>query len=200
MKLLIDISEEDYATLKDMQDVGIGHYHELLLKGKVIDNMTNRQRLSLFLPESARIATDNRNDVHIRGIKGDWLSERQVIVDDKKEAVMAKLSEMSLQELALAYSYVHNLVAFGVDVAQTWSTAVEQSANLENAYRKGYYEGQNIQANQDADKTYADVIWERIRAIEELEANSGHTLASVTLSYLDTKHDCTYTLHEKESE
>ena len=200
MKILINMSEEDYATLKDMQDVGLGYYHELILKGKVIDTMTNKQRLDLFLPESARIATDNRNDVHIRGIKGDWLSERQVIVDDKKEVVIAKLNEMSLQELALAYCYVHKLVAYGADVTQTWATVVEQSAYLENAYRKGYYEGKGFQANQEADKTYADVIWERIRAIDELEANNGHTLASVTLSYLDTTHDCTYTLHEKDGE
>ena len=33
MQIVIDISLDDYETLKQMSDVGLGHYHEIILNG-----------------------------------------------------------------------------------------------------------------------------------------------------------------------
>ena len=54
MKVLIDISEDDYEKLRAMQAAGFGgHYHELILKGaKLQDNPNNGEVLNAVFPDA----------------------------------------------------------------------------------------------------------------------------------------------------
>ncbi len=60
---------------------------------------------------------------------------------DVKEKILEQLSQLDEQTLVVAYSYAKYLVDYGCNVTQKWSTVIEQTANLEKAYQKGYYEG-----------------------------------------------------------
>ena len=42
--------------------------------------------------------------------------------------------------LTVAFAYARYLTMYGVNVTAKWNTATEQSAKLEQAYRKGYYD------------------------------------------------------------
>ncbi len=44
------------------------------------------------------------------------------------------------QTMATAFAYAHYHRVYGIDVTEKWNTATQQSANLEQAYRKGYYD------------------------------------------------------------
>ena len=55
-----------------------------------------------------------------------------------KEELLNLLSQESIMVLSQAYVYVKNLSTYGVDVTQKWLTAVENTANLERAYNKGW--------------------------------------------------------------
>lgn len=54
MKVLIDISEDDYEKLRAMQAAGFGgHYHELILKGaKLQDHPSNGEVLNAVFPDA----------------------------------------------------------------------------------------------------------------------------------------------------
>lgn len=54
MKVLIDISEDDYEKLRAMQAAGFGgHYHELILKGtKLQDYPSNGEVLNAVFPDA----------------------------------------------------------------------------------------------------------------------------------------------------
>lgn len=56
-------------------------------------------------------------------------------------AMEEEMKQFDHQILNLAYLYAKSLTSYGVDVTEKWETATEQSANLEKAYRKGFYEG-----------------------------------------------------------
>lgn len=58
----------------------------------------------------------------------------------KKAAYLRELAKESPLVVSLAFLYAKNLDRYSVDVSQKWMTAVEQSAALEKAYRRGYYE------------------------------------------------------------
>jgi len=59
----------------------------------------------------------------------------------EKQMIMDMLSKADTRVLSLAYVYAQNFNDYGVDVTQRWDTAVTQSANLQEAYHKGYCEG-----------------------------------------------------------
>ena len=58
-----------------------------------------------------------------------------------KQALLNELEKEDIAVLGLAYQYAHNLYRYGVDVTEKWRTVVENTANLDKAYQKGYYEG-----------------------------------------------------------
>lgn len=61
----------------------------------------------------------------------------------KKAALLASLAKEDLQVLSLAYMYAKNLQIYGEDVTKVISTATQNMAILDKAYRKGYYDGMN---------------------------------------------------------
>lgn len=56
----------------------------------------------------------------------------------EKETLLEQLAKENTMVLAQAYVYAKNLSTYGVDVTQKWLTAIENTANLERAYRKGW--------------------------------------------------------------
>ena len=48
------------------------------------------------------------------------------------------MQQFDERTMAIAFAYAHYYRVYGVDVTEKWNTAIEQSANLEQAYRKGY--------------------------------------------------------------
>jgi len=59
---------------------------------------------------------------------------------DLKAALIEELSNYSLQELGLAISYAKSMALYGVDVTQAWETASQNTANMERAYRRAFYD------------------------------------------------------------
>ena len=53
MKVLVDITEGHYETLKAMADVGLGYYHEAILNGTPIpDKVTNGDVIRTVFPNA----------------------------------------------------------------------------------------------------------------------------------------------------
>lgn len=81
----------------------------------------------------------------------------------KKQALLNLMKDMSLQTLQIAFVYAENYKEYGEDVTKTWNTATEQSSILAKAYRKGYHDALQKQAEGKAEeKTY-----ETIKALEQ---------------------------------
>ena len=57
----------------------------------------------------------------------------------KKEELLKAMQQFDEQTLSIAYLYAKNFTLYGADVTEKWITATQQSANLERAYRDGYY-------------------------------------------------------------
>ncbi len=60
--------------------------------------------------------------------------------NEEKTKLLELLAKESNLVLSQAYLYAKNLGLYGVNVAESWDTVVQQSANLEKAYMRGYYD------------------------------------------------------------
>lgn len=58
MKVLIDISKGNYETLQELADIDLGFYHELILDGEIISEMTNGEVIKTMFPNEEVIETD----------------------------------------------------------------------------------------------------------------------------------------------
>ena len=58
-----------------------------------------------------------------------------------KEGLIKALDALPIEVLQLALVYAKCYLIDGVDVTQKWDTATAQVAALEQAYKRGYYEG-----------------------------------------------------------
>lgn len=56
------------------------------------------------------------------------------------EKMYEEIQQIDEKILSYAIAYAKNLMLYGSDVTKEWNTATVQSANLEKAYRKGYYD------------------------------------------------------------
>lgn len=74
------------------------------------------------------------------------------IPDSQKEKVrlIEELAKEDAMVLSQAYIYAKNLVMYGENVAEKWNTVTQQSAILEKAYARGYYEA--MERMKDANK------------------------------------------------
>lgn len=64
-----------------------------------------------------------------------------VNVKINKDAIIEEMKNTDNMAFVSAYLYAINAIKYGVDVLEKWDTAERNSANLEKAYVKGYYEG-----------------------------------------------------------
>lgn len=67
----------------------------------------------------------------------------------KKDVLLEELAKEDLQVLSLAYMYAKNLQMYGEDVTKAISTATQNVAILGKAYRKGYYDALQRQAESE---------------------------------------------------
>ena len=61
----------------------------------------------------------------------------------KKEALLEELAKEDLQVLSLAYMYAKNLYMYGEDVTKAITSAIQNTAMLNKAYHRGYYDAMN---------------------------------------------------------
>lgn len=67
----------------------------------------------------------------------------------RKQALIDLLKDMPIQTLQIAYLYAKNYSEYGEDVTRTWVTATQNASALEKAYRKGYYDALQRQAESE---------------------------------------------------
>lgn len=87
----------------------------------------------------------------------EWLKELKILKakeaqlqDDKTKYLLNELSKMPPMVIATAYVYATNYTTYGEDVTEKWVTATQNSAALEKAYRKGYYDAlQRLRESED---------------------------------------------------
>lgn len=66
--------------------------------------------------------------------------ERTTKQQDGRQALLNLLSKEPIEVLQTAFLYAKNYTQYGANVVEQWQTAVQQSANLQRAHQKGYYE------------------------------------------------------------
>ncbi len=62
-------------------------------------------------------------------------------MQSEKDLILSILSDMPEEILKVALIYAQYFTKYGIDVTQPWTTAVEQSAAMNEAYKRGYAEG-----------------------------------------------------------
>ena len=60
--------------------------------------------------------------------------------DTQKKQLLEELAKQPLMVLATAFLYAKNYIDYGADVTKEWTTAIQQSTLLANAYNKGQYD------------------------------------------------------------
>lgn len=77
------------------------------------------------------------------------MSKEKQIQDDKSKMLIEELSKMPPMVIATAYLHAINYTLYGVDVTEKWITATQNASILEKAYRKGYYDALQRQAESE---------------------------------------------------
>lgn len=75
--------------------------------------------------------------------------EKQIQDYDRKQLMIDEFSKMPLMTLATAWIYAINHAWYGEDVTERWETATQNASALEKAYRKGYYDALQRQAESE---------------------------------------------------
>lgn len=68
--------------------------------------------------------------------------------EHEKKAIIEELLKLSPMALTTAYLYALNYTLYGEDVTEKWLTTIQQTNILEKAYRKGYYDAMQRQAER----------------------------------------------------
>ena len=77
------------------------------------------------------------------------MSKEKRIQECESKQLIDELSKMPPMVIATAYLHAINYVLYGEDVTEKWETATEQATILEKAYRKGYYDAMQRQAESE---------------------------------------------------
>lgn len=62
-------------------------------------------------------------------------------MQSEKDLILSILSDMPENILSVALVYAQYFTKYGIDVTQPWTTATEQSAAMNEAYKRGFNEG-----------------------------------------------------------
>jgi len=77
------------------------------------------------------------------------MSKEKQIQDYESKKLIEELSKMPPMVIATAYLYAINYTLYGEDVTEKWITATQNASALEKAYRKGYYDALQRQAERE---------------------------------------------------
>ena len=77
------------------------------------------------------------------------MSKEKQIQEYENKQLIDELSKMPPMVIATAYLHAINYTQYGEDVTEKWVTAVQQASALEEAYKKGYCDALQKQAESD---------------------------------------------------
>jgi len=80
------------------------------------------------------------------------MSKEQKIRKYESKQLIDELSKMPPMVIATAYLYAINYTLYGEDVTEKWETAIQNVSALEKAYRKGYYDALQRQAENKEER------------------------------------------------
>lgn len=80
------------------------------------------------------------------------MSKEKKIQKYQSKQLIDELSKMSPMVIATAYLHAINYTLYGEDVTEKWVTAIQNARALEKAYRKGYYDALQRQAEEEINK------------------------------------------------
>ena len=75
--------------------------------------------------------------------------KQKQIQEYQSKQLIDELSKMPPMVIATAYLHAINYTVYGEDVTERWETAKQNASALEKAYRKGYHDALQIQAESD---------------------------------------------------
>lgn len=79
------------------------------------------------------------------------MSKEKQIQEYKNKQLIDELSKMPPMVIATAYLHAINYTLYGENVTEKWTTATQNASALEKAYRKGYYDALQRQADMRGD-------------------------------------------------
>ena len=77
------------------------------------------------------------------------MSKQKQIQEYESKRLIDELSKMPPMVIATAYLHAINYTLYGEDVTEKWITATQNASALEKAYRKGYYDALQRQAESE---------------------------------------------------
>ena len=77
------------------------------------------------------------------------MSKQKQIQEYERKQLIEELSKMPPMVIATAYLHAINYTLYGIDVTEKWVTATQNVNALERAYRKGYYDALQSQAESE---------------------------------------------------
>ena len=69
----------------------------------------------------------------------------------ENEQLIDELAKMPPMVIATAYLHAINYTLYGEDVTEKWLTATQKASALEKAYKKGYYDALQRQAESEGE-------------------------------------------------
>lgn len=80
------------------------------------------------------------------------MSKEKQIQEYENKQLIDELSKMPPMVIATAYLHAINYTLYGEDVTEKWVTATQNACILEKAYRKGYYDALQKQAESEGEE------------------------------------------------
>ena len=77
------------------------------------------------------------------------MTKQKQIQEYESKQLIEELSKMPPMIIATAYLHAINYTMYGEDVTEKWLTAIQNVSALEKAYRKGYYDALQKQAESE---------------------------------------------------
>ena len=77
------------------------------------------------------------------------MNKEEQIRECERKQLINELSKMPPMVIATAYLHAINYTLYGEDVTEKWLTATQQASALEKAYKKGYYDALQRQAESE---------------------------------------------------
>ena len=167
MKLVIDIPEEDYAVILANADI-VNKRKKHTLEEAVLNGIPLPKGHGRLIDENQIDTVELEDSItfmrYTKGGEVDLRIDTPTIIEAEREESMSKeeqirkqqtkelideLSKMPSMVIATAYLYAINYTLYGEDVTEKWLTATQQTSALEKAYRKGYYDALQKQAESE---------------------------------------------------
>lgn len=80
------------------------------------------------------------------------MNKEKQIQEYETKRLIDELSKMPPMVIATAYLHAINYTLYGLDVTEKWVTATQNACALEIAYRKGYHDALQNQAESEEEE------------------------------------------------